>query len=110
MRFCWNCGNQAEDYKVLCEKCGANMTVPPAQSPGGHTPPVAAQGIPPSQEPVSYHPAKSGNKNTLMFVATGILVMALIALGVFYGTEVGKLNEANANITELTANVANLES
>jgi septal ring factor EnvC (AmiA/AmiB activator) len=57
---------------------------------------------------MSAQTGKSGNKNTLMYIVTGVLVVALLVIGVFYGTGVGKLNTANANISELTINVENL--
>jgi septal ring factor EnvC (AmiA/AmiB activator) len=43
-----------------------------------------------------------------MYVITGILVVALLAVGVMYGTGVGKLSKANNHVDELTANVADL--
>ena len=107
MRFCWNCGNQSEDYKVFCEKCGANLTAPPPQASAGQPPQVSA--IPPrAPQQMIAQTRKSGSKNTLVYAATGVLVVALLIVGVLYGTGVGKLNNANANITTLTANVADL--
>jgi septal ring factor EnvC (AmiA/AmiB activator) len=53
-------------------------------------------------------PAKKSGGNPLMLIISGILVVALIAVGVLYGMEAGKLSKANKNIDDLTANVAGL--
>ena len=53
-------------------------------------------------------PAKKTGGNPLMLIVSGVLVVALIVVGVLYGMEVGKLNKANQNITSLEANVTSL--
>ncbi len=45
-----------------------------------------------------------------MMIISGVLVVALIVVGVLYGMEIGKLNKANENIASLEANVASLET
>jgi hypothetical protein len=52
-------------------------------------------------------PKKSGG-SPLMAIISGVLVIALIAVGVLYFTQTGKLNTANADIKDLEANVASL--
>ncbi len=122
MRFCWKCGSQVEDYKKFCDKCGTRLTAHP-QQPSEQPAPVPAmianQELPASitqvssvkEEPGTKPPKGSGSGgNVLMYSITAILVVALIALGVFYGQEVSKLNEANTRITSLKANATSLES
>jgi hypothetical protein len=122
MRFCWNCGSQVEDSIKFCDKCGANMAAasqPPAGQPAPMPADISKQEQPTNVAPVIYPreaprakaPKGSGSGgNILMYSITAILVVALIALGVFYGQGVGKLNNANTQITGLTANVTSLQS
>ncbi|RJO60969.1 MAG: hypothetical protein C4542_07500 [Dehalococcoidia bacterium] len=54
-------------------------------------------------------PAKKTGGNPLMLIVSGVLAVALIAVGVLYVMEMGKLNKANENITTLEANVSSLQ-
>ena len=54
-------------------------------------------------------PAKKSGSSPLMAIISGILVVALIAVGVLYVMGTGKLNKANENITSLEANVSSLQ-
>ena len=122
MRFCWNCGSQVEDSIKFCDKCGANMAAASQPSAGQPAPVPAdtskqeqlasvAKVSSASEEP-GMKPARASrsNRNTIFYAITAVLVVALIALGVFYGQGVGKLNNANTQITEFTANVTSLQS
>jgi len=121
MRFCWNCGSQVEDSLKFCDKCGANMAAA-SQPPAGQPAPLPADTVKQEQPASVAHvssareeprikPAKASgsNRNTIFYAITAVLVVALIALGVFYGQGVGKLNKANTQITGLTANVTSLQ-
>ena len=122
MRFCWNCGSQVEDSIKFCDKCGANMAAasqPPAGQPAPMPADTAKQEQPasmakvsPAREEPRAKPARAStsNRNAIFYAITAVLVVALIVLGVFYGQGVGKLNNANTQITGLTANVTSLQS
>ncbi|MGA3093925.1 MAG: hypothetical protein ABSD79_00885 [Dehalococcoidales bacterium] len=96
----------------------AAASQPPAGQPAPMPADIAKQEQPASVAHVSsareeprIKPAKASglNRNTIFYAVTAVLVVALIALGVFYGQGVGKLNKANTHVTELTANVTSLE-
>jgi len=120
-RFCRNCGSKVEHYHHFCSNCGANMATA-SQPPAGQPAPMPAnttkqeqpasitQVSPARQEP-GIKPARTSgsNRNTIFYAITAVLAVALIALGVFYGQGVGKLDKANTQITALTANVTSLE-
>ena len=122
MRFCWNCGSQVEDSLKFCDKCGANMAAA-SQPPAGQPAPLPAY-TPKHEQPANVAPithpreelrakapkSSGSGSNVLMYSITAVLVVALIALGIFYGQGVGKLNKANTHVTELTASVTSLES
>ena len=55
-------------------------------------------------------PAKKTGGNPLMLIISGVLAVALIAVGVLYVMEMGKLNKANDNIASLETNVTSLQS
>lgn len=62
-----------------------------------------------AQQPRQSSPkAKSGNK-LMVIIISSILVVALVAVGILYVMEVGKLNDAKAKIVDLEGNVASLE-
>jgi uncharacterized phage infection (PIP) family protein YhgE len=73
--------------------------------------PASVAQVSPVKEKPRIKPAKASglNRNTIFYAVSAVLVVALIVLGVFYGMGVGKINKANAQITDLTANVTSLE-
>jgi len=54
-------------------------------------------------------PAKKTGGSPLMLIISGVLAVALIAVGVLYVMEMGKLKKANDNISSLETNVTSLE-
>jgi uncharacterized phage infection (PIP) family protein YhgE len=63
--------------------------------------------------PLSSPPPKSSGK-ALWYVISGVLLVALIAFGILYGSTTGKLNIANTNIislqNDITAKQVNIDS
>ncbi|MGA3093922.1 MAG: tetratricopeptide repeat protein [Dehalococcoidales bacterium] len=120
-QFCGNCGSKVEHYHHFCGNCGANMgtaSPPPTGQPAPMPRDTAKQEQPASiaqassaREESRTKPARTprSNRNTIFYAITALLVVALIALGIFYEQEVSKLNEADTRITGLTANVTSLE-
>jgi len=54
-------------------------------------------------------PVKKTGGNPLMLIVSGVLAVVLIAVGVLYVMEMGKLKKANDNIASLETNVTSLE-
>ncbi len=52
----------------------------------------------------------NSNKNPFYYIISGVLIIALIVLGVLYGVGISKLNTANTQIAELTADIDSIES
>jgi hypothetical protein len=105
MPYCNQCGNELKEGEQFCGACGARQGQKQSAVPA--TPPA-----PPPTNPTyvnQYPPQKSGGTSVWKTIVIGVLVIALIAVGVLYGMEISNLNKAKANIATLENNVSTLQ-
>jgi len=74
--------------------------------------PASISQVSPARKEPRIKPARTSgsNQNPIFYAITAVLAIALIALGIFYGQGMGKLNKANTQITTLEANVTTLQT
>jgi peptidoglycan hydrolase CwlO-like protein len=101
MPYCRNCGARLETSQKYCKRCGAPVlrSVQPA-----------AQAVEESAHRRSA-PSLSGKGRISWNIIAIIVVLAigLVILGVLYGISANNLNSARADITELEANITDLQ-
>jgi predicted nucleic acid-binding Zn-ribbon protein len=106
MRYCDKCGAQVNEADDFCNACGSKLTTIAPPAPVLAVPPITS--APPPATPVyagAPKPPSSGGK-AVGYVISGVLVVALIALGFVFNQTSGKLNTANDKITSLQSDVA----
>jgi hypothetical protein len=110
MRHCENCGVAINEGDTFCNACGAKINQAAPPQPVRPTAPPAPLPVsqPASPPPVVSKPPSSGGK-ALWYVISGVLVVALIAVGVLYGSTSGKLKTANTENSSLNNQVSSLQ-
>jgi hypothetical protein len=110
--YCNKCGSQVNEADDFCNACGSKVT--------RAAPPVPVRAEVPPAPPRMFSTGTSAPKvpapvgKTLWYVISGVLLIALIAFGILYGSTSGKLKTANTKIIEMesdiTAKKGNIDS